>query len=46
MSREKLKTFPNDLQLEAPILKATWPFHNVSNVRSRENLKKLYLQDL
>ena len=31
-----------DLQWEAPILKATWPFDPVTKVRSRDNLKHLY----
>ena len=31
-----------DLQWQAPIVKATWPFDHVTNVRSRDNLKNLY----
>ena len=36
------KTRPGaDLQWEAPILKATWPLHQVTNVKSGDNLKNL-----
>ena len=31
-----------DLQWEAPILKATWPFDHVGNVRLRDNFKNLH----
>ena len=31
-----------DLQWEAPILKVTWPFDHVANVRSRNNFENLY----
>ena len=32
----------SDLQWEASILKATWPFDYVTNVRPRNNFKNLY----
>ena len=32
-----------DLRLDAPTLKATWPFDYVNKVRPRDNLKKLNL---
>ena len=32
-----------DLSWEAPTIKITWPFDHVTNARSQDNLKNLYL---